>query len=126
MRLRSAHAVAAVVLLASAGCRRDEIISGVSDSAFVATMADLRRVQNDASLDSARRKMARDSVLQRRGLTPAEVERAARALARNPDRASAIWQAIDRRAEEPVEPPQTRPPGPPPGVPPEPLPPPKS
>src|SRR5215213_7450059 len=115
MRLRSGHAaVAALVVLASVACRRDEIISGVSDSAFVGAMAELRRIQNDASLDSARRKMARDSVLQGRGLTPAEMERAARALARDPERASALWQEIDRRVQTPPPTPATIPVQPPP------------
>ena len=114
MRLRSAHAVAALVMLASVACRRDEIISGVSDSAFVGAMAELRRVQNDMSLDSARRKMARDSVLQGRGLTPDEMERAARALGRDPNRAAAIWQAIELRVNEPRPMPATIPVQPPP------------
>ena len=114
MRLRSAHAVAALVMLASVACRRDEIISGVSDSAFVGAMAELRRIQNDMSLDSARRKMARDSVLQGRGLTPEEMERAARALGRDPNRASAIWQAIELRMNEPQPMPATIPVQPPP------------
>jgi hypothetical protein len=101
-------------MLASVACRRDEIISGVSDSAFVGAMAELRRVQNDMSLDSARRKMARDSVLQGRGLTPDEMERAARALGRDPNRAAAIWQAIELRVNEPRPMPATIPVQPPP------------
>ncbi|HKG92842.1 MAG TPA: hypothetical protein VKA84_13150 [Gemmatimonadaceae bacterium] len=118
MRLRSGHAVAAMlvmlVMLASAACRRGEIVSGVSDSAFIRAMVDLRRIQNNPSLDSTRRKMARDSVLQGRGLTPAELERAARALADDPERAGNIWREIEGRMHVPTEttPPPTPAPAP--------------
>lgn len=69
----------------------------MSDSTFVATMAELRRVQSDPTLDSARRADARRAVLQGRGLTAEALERAARALADDPERAALVLQAIDRK-----------------------------
>ncbi|HEX2779345.1 MAG TPA: hypothetical protein VHM30_07590 [Gemmatimonadaceae bacterium] len=87
------------VLLACAitGCTKHEIVSGVSDSAFVAAMADLRRIQN-APGDSASQAATRQRVLQQRGLTEAQLERAAEALAKEPARATALFEAIERRA----------------------------
>jgi hypothetical protein len=73
----------------------------VTDSTFVATMTALTRINADSSLDSARRAVARDSLLQSRDLTAATLERAARALANDPDRALALWQRIAK--ERPAE-----------------------
>ena len=83
------------------GCRRRaEIIEGVSDSAFVATMAELRRLDASAATttDSAARASARAAVLQRRGLTRVQLERAAAALADDPKRAQELFAAIDSAA----------------------------
>ena len=91
-----------VCLGSTAGCRRSELATGVSDSAFVAVMADLKRVQDAPGMDSAQRAARRDSVLQSRGLTPAQLETAARELARNPARAQTVWQAVEQRAAEPA------------------------
>lgn len=90
------------VVIAMAACGRVQIVEGVSDSAFVSTMAQLRRVQNDASLDSAARAAARAAVLQGQGLTAAQLERAAAALAADPDRATDLWRRIDQRVAAPL------------------------
>ncbi|HEX8851456.1 MAG TPA: hypothetical protein VF761_18150 [Gemmatimonadaceae bacterium] len=75
---------------------------GVSDSAFVATMADLRRLEGTPS-DSMAMSAARRRVLQQRGLTGDQLERAARALAADPERATAVFEAIQRRAIAPTD-----------------------
>lgn len=99
--LRTALAVGAVAAIGATGaCDESRIVEGVSDSVFVSTMADLKRAQTAIGLDSARRAALRDSILQGRGLTPAQLEHAARVLAENPARAQAIWQAIERRAAD--------------------------
>ena len=88
-----------VVLTASGAagaCRSDpEISDGVSDSTFVRTMVDLRRLDTVTSLDSAARAAERAAVLQRRGLTAARLERAATSLADDPARAQKIFSRID-------------------------------
>ena len=76
-------------------------MAGVTESTFVATMTALTRLNADSSLDSTRRAAARDSLLQSRDLTPAMLERAARALGDDPDRAVALWQRIAREAGTP-------------------------
>jgi hypothetical protein len=48
-------------------------------------------------MDSSARVAARTAALQRRGLTPKQVEAAAGALASDPKRALAVWRAIDRK-----------------------------
>jgi hypothetical protein len=97
-RVIAAHAWLALAL--AAGCRSAEIVDGVSDSAFVATLAALRRVQSQSGLDSARRTVLRDSILQSRGLTAEALERAASALAESPSRAQRVWRAVERKTAE--------------------------
>ena len=82
----------------AAACRDSTLATGVSDSTFVAVMAELKRTKDAPGLDSAGRDARRKAILQGRGLTPAQLESAAVQLARNPTRAQAVWQAIERRA----------------------------
>ena len=98
-RLRHSFFLACVL----AACNSGDIVPGVRDSTFVATMADLRRAEamehDPTSLAEARRR-----ILQQRGLTPDRMEAAARKLGDDPERAVAIWQAIERRAVQPESP----------------------
>jgi hypothetical protein len=101
----AARASARVILLLcliAAGCRRDEIVDGVTDSGFVAAMAELRRIQMDQALDSVRRDSARQLALQRRGLTLEQLEAAASVLSEEPKRATALFRAIELRIASPV------------------------
>ena len=75
---------------------------GVSDSAFVATMADLRRT-GGAPEGSPAQVAMRQRVLQQRGLTGEQLEQAARALAHDPERATKIFEAIQRRSATPMD-----------------------
>ena len=86
-----------ILACAIVGCARGDIVPGVSDSAFVATMADLRRAQGSTS-DTAALAAARKRILQQRGLTVEQLDRAGRALANDPQRAADLFDAIDKRA----------------------------
>lgn len=66
----------------------------MTDSSFVAVMTTLRRINADEGRDSTARARARDSLLQSRDLTPETLERAARDVSEDPDRAVAVWQRI--------------------------------
>jgi hypothetical protein len=92
--------LSALLLFAPAACRRAELPGGLTDSSFVATMVELRRVRENATLDSTERAQAREAVLRRRRVTPKELEEAAAALADDPTRASAVWQAIERHVTQ--------------------------
>ena len=69
----------------------------VDDSTFVATMARLHAIERDHQLSDAVRDSLRRSVLQEQGLTVALLERQARAYARDPGHASAIWREINEK-----------------------------
>jgi hypothetical protein len=85
-------------LSALPACDRSSGLPGMSEEEFVHTMAELRRVERDATLDSAARTTARRNTLQERDLTPEALEAAAKALADDPDRALAVWTRIDSLA----------------------------
>ena len=89
-----------VVLASVAACQRSSLSGVVSDTKFVAVMAELKRVRDTPGLDSGRRASKRDSILQSQGLTPAQLEAAARRLAQNPARAQTVWQAVEQRAND--------------------------
>ena len=93
------------LVLAVGSCQRGRDIAGVGDSTFVQTMAALHRIEVDPTLDSAGKAAARRAVLQDRGLSPEQLERAARALADDPARAATIWSRIDSTARQPAAPP---------------------
>src|SRR6185436_14420218 len=92
--------LAVMVLAAVGACRRSRDLNGVSETKFVAVMAALKQVRDRPGLDSARRAASRDSILQKEGLTPAQLEGAARQLAQNPARAQTVWQAVEQRAND--------------------------
>src|SRR5919204_2789636 len=82
--------------VAALGCSRPTTQPEVSDSTFVTVMSELRRIETDTSMDSTMRDSMRKVTLRRRRLTPETLERAARALAGDPERAVAVWRSIER------------------------------
>jgi hypothetical protein len=91
---------ALVALLGPIACRSNELVAGVTDSTFVATMAELERVRSNLALDSARRDALRASILTRHRVSGAQMEAAGRALGLDPNRAADVWQAIEAKAAD--------------------------
>jgi hypothetical protein len=89
-----------LLFTAAPACDRSTDLAGMSEEAFVSAMASLRRIDRDAALDSAAKTTARESTLQERNLTSAQLEAAARALARDPEHAVGVWSRIDSLARE--------------------------
>jgi len=115
--------VALAVALACAACAGDRTLPGdVSDSTFVAAMADLRRaVQPGAAetmRDSAGRQAIRDSILRHYHVTAAALESTASHLADHQGHADEIMRAIDRKAQAPLPRPIQPPAAPAPAAPP--------
>jgi hypothetical protein len=82
--------------VAATGCRRGRSASlGMSDTTFVATLSDLRRIETDTSLDITMRDSTRHMILRRHKVTAEQLEKAARALAQSPARASDIWRSVE-------------------------------
>jgi hypothetical protein len=87
-----------LLLAAMPACDRSSGLPGMSEEEFVRTMAELRRIERNVTLDSAARTTARRNTLQERDLTPEALETAARALAADPNHALEIWARIDSLA----------------------------
>ncbi len=101
---------ALVVTLAAtiASCRDQSPASSVSDSTFVRTMVELRRVQSDSTIDSMMEDSVRRVVLRRNGVSVEALDAAARALAADPARASAVFHEIETRTRRTTARPPTR------------------
>lgn len=82
------------IALLGAGCRRDAVFTEMTDSTFVRTMVALRQLPV-GSTDPTMRGRQRDSILTKFGVTSAQMESTAVRLATDPNRAAAIWQAIE-------------------------------
>lgn len=104
-------AVHALVLFSVMACRQKDIVPGVSDSAYVATMSALIRLRQEGDGDSTSLAATRDSVLQGRDLTREDMERAARALEQDPERAMALWERVMANVRSAATAPATLPQG---------------
>lgn len=82
---------------ALAACSRMDGGGVMDDSTFVTTMAQLSAIEQRYELTDAARDSARRQVLQEQGLTADALERQARAYGDDPQRATAIWRAINRK-----------------------------
>lgn len=105
----NARLLALLCLVALLGCRRGEIVRGVSDSTYVRAMVALRRLPLGPFEDSTPRIRSRDSVLASFGISAEQLESASVALATQPDRAAALWQKIEIGGSDPA--PAPPPPG---------------
>lgn len=93
MRRRLALLAIVPLILANA-CRRDPVFVEMSDSTFVRTMVALRTLPI-GTVDTVARARQRDSILKVYGVTAAQLESTAARLASDPERAVAIWRAIE-------------------------------
>ncbi len=97
-------------LVAALGCQSRTSSAGISDSTFVAVMADLRRVATDSASHAAER----DSILRHYHVNEPLLDAKARELAKHPDHAIELLHAIDRKIyARPAIPPHPVPPRPP-------------
>jgi hypothetical protein len=90
--------IASLALAACAACKSSAEPTAASDSLFVNTMGELRRIRTDPALDSMARDSAREATLRAHGVSAEELEAMARALAQDPKRALEAWREIERKA----------------------------
>ena len=83
-----------MTLVAGTACRSDRVFADMSDSTFVHTMIELRKLPVSPA-DPALRAQRRDSILKSMGVTAAQVESTAVRLANDPALAARIWRAIE-------------------------------
>jgi len=86
--------IALTTLIAGMACRSDRVFADMSDSTFVRTMIELRKLPVSPA-DPALRAQRRDSILNSIGVTATQVESTAVRLANDPALAARIWRAIE-------------------------------
>jgi hypothetical protein len=87
-----------LVLLVLAGCRTRTADLGMSDSAFVQVMGELKAVADVQTVTPAVRAQRRDAVLRKRGVTADQLEKLSVTLGAHPQHAKRLWSAIDAKA----------------------------
>jgi hypothetical protein len=85
-------------LISLGACRSRKADLGMSDSAFVQVMAELKAVADDASITEVVRGQRRDAVLRKRGVSAAQIEGLAPTLTAHARHARDLWAAIDMKA----------------------------
>ena len=90
-----------VAVIFAGACRSPEIAAGVTDSTYVAAMADIKAAQDTLTRPDQFTAAGRAVVLKRHGVTIAQIDSATRSLARDPTRASEIWRKVELRASAP-------------------------
>lgn len=83
--------------IGATSCRRSSS-NAHADSTFVHVMVDLRLVTANTTLDSVGKARARDSVLRHYSTSPDDLDRTARRLGADPDRAVELLRRIDNAA----------------------------
>ncbi len=87
-----------LVLVLIAGCRSRKADLGMSDSAFVQIMGDLKIVADVPDISDAVRAQRREAVLRKYSVTAAQIEKLDATLASHPNHAKLLWSAIETRA----------------------------
>lgn len=87
-----------LLVVALAGCRSRNADLGMSDSAFVQVMGELKFVADGPDVTDAVRAQRRDAVLRKRGVSAAQLEKLAGTLTAHPQHAKRLWAAIDLKA----------------------------
>jgi hypothetical protein len=96
--MQTRHAIVMVLALGLAGCRKKNADLGMSDSAFVQVMGELKFVADAPDVTDAVRAQRRDAVLRKRGVSAAQLEKLSGTLTAHPQHAKRLWSAIDLKA----------------------------
>lgn len=95
--------LALLCLLAVPACRSRTADLGMSDSAFVQVMSELKEVADAPSLTSEVRAQRRDAVLRNRKVSAEKLESLSSELTAHPQHAKRLWAAIELKASRPLQ-----------------------
>ncbi len=87
-------------LLSLSACRSRTADLGMSDSAFVQVMGELKAVADAANLAGPLRAQRREAVLRKRAVTASQLERLSGELTAHPAHARRLWSAIELKAQK--------------------------
>lgn len=94
----SLRSITVVLLMSVAGCRKANADLGMSDSAFVQVMGELKFVADAPNVSNEVRAQRRDAVLRKRGVSAQQLEKLSGTLTSHPQHAKRLWAAIDLKA----------------------------
>ena len=94
----SLRRITGVLLVALAGCRKPNADLGMSDSAFVQVMGELKFVADAPETSNEVRAQRRDAVLRKRGVSAAQLEKLSGTLTSHPQHAKRLWAAIELKS----------------------------
>ena len=94
----SLRRITVVLLMSVAGCRKANADLGMSDSAFVQVMGELKFVADAPDVSNEVRAQRRDAVLRKRGVSAQQLEKLSGTLTSHPQHAKRLWAAIDLKA----------------------------
>jgi len=96
-----------LLLLATAlGCRSQTADLGMSDSAFVQVMGELKFVADEPNISDPVRAQRRDAILRKRQVTAVQLEKLGATLTAHPTHARSLWNRIDLKAQSLGKPPK--------------------
>ena len=96
LTIRKMSLLCAVALTA---CRSRTADLGMSDSAFVQVMAELKHVADEPAVENDVRAQRRDAVLRKRGVSAARIENLAGELTAHPQHAKRLWAEIEKKTQ---------------------------
>lgn len=97
--MHTTRKIAITALLALSACRRETADLGMSDSAFVKVMSELKQVADEAAVEPAVRAQRREAVLRKRGVSADEIEGLAATLTAHPQHAKRLWAEIEKQTQ---------------------------
>jgi outer membrane protein W len=87
-----------LAFLSLAGCRSRTADLGMSDSAFVLVMSELKVVADESELSNEVKAQRRDAIMRKRGVSAKQLEGLAATLTAHPNHAKKLWAAIDMKS----------------------------
>jgi hypothetical protein len=87
-----------VLLVALSGCRQRNADLGMSDSAFVQILGELKFVADQPDVTKEVRAQRRDAVLRKHGVSADKLEQLGGTLTAHPQHAKRLWAAVDQKA----------------------------
>jgi hypothetical protein len=103
--MQSVRGTLILILVAlAAGCRSRTADLGMSDSAFVQVMGELKAVADAPIITETVRAQRRDAVLRKRSVSAEQLEQLLATLSAHPEHARLLWSAVEVKAMKLMQP----------------------
>jgi hypothetical protein len=96
------HTILLLVLLATLGCRREDVTTGIADEHFIEVVVQLRRAAAETRGTDAAFAARRDAILREAGITEDQLRAYVEAHGRDIDHMAEVWDSINARLSTPA------------------------